>query len=977
MKKNYLFKTIGFIFLTIIFTEISSFGQTGNVYTISLDGNESFYVNDDASNNLDLPGSYTFECWFNLDTYSQYDRIFDRRYVFAMSIMAANGTGDFALRFTERGSSHNVLRTLETDAAYDMDLDTWYHVAVTFDDATNDAKLYINGNLADSDNNSNWSLTSSSTALNIGGLYNSGYSNQIDAIIDEVRVSDIARSISDIQTSFSREEYDASDANSVLVMHLNNTTVPPTYVSGTGLTGGTGDDPDLSSADYVTATDKLLIPDYQSKATGNWSATGTWQYYNGSTSLWADATITPNQYADDIAILNTHTVTIDANVTIDQVAINSGGQVTISSGVSATLNNGIGIDLDVSGILKKSGSLTLSGGPDIVIQSGGKYQHDTDASVSTATWNSGSTCEIIGVGSGTTFLELGNVGQSFHHFSWNSSSQARSIGLQGLTTIDGDFTFQNSNGNDVRLVTSATDKTLSIDGDVSISGGILELTNASGHCYFVCNEGDFSQTGGTISAPGTGTGYLRFGPLSGSGYSGTFTHSGGTFTPEDIQINPPYSLTLASNMNIGTAPFTVKGVFTVPSSYTFTIPSGGLTTLSGDMTVNGTLTNSEGNAGLVIKANGSLIEGDGVSATVEQHISAEAWHLVSMPVTSAQAGVYTGLYLYEWDEPNGVFNQINSTGYGLTVARGYYAWSESSIPSPTDVEFTGILNTGNQSPSLTFTSGSPYDPDGWNLAGNPYPSGLKWDNTWSQSTSLDPTVYVYDAAESGNWVHYNYTPGSTGNTLPNGEIPPTQGFYVKADNNSPAPSMTIPNNKRVHTSNNFYKGSESEDDVFEINITTIGNAYSDRLFMGINNETTNNFDSQFDAYKLMGLEEAPQLYSYDTETKFAVNLFPEFSGSKSIPLGLRVGSSTEYSFTVEGLENFNTEIEVYLEDNTSGNMIDLRENQVYTFFAEQGLDESRFVVHFNPEFVNLDPSVATNNISIYSFNKSVFVNYHL
>jgi len=172
-----------------------------------------------------------------------------------------------------------------------MDLDTWYHVAVTFDDATNDAKLYINGNLADSDNNSNWSLTSSSTALNIGGLYNSGYSNQIDAIIDEVRVSDIARSISDIQTSFSREEYDASDANSVLVMHLNNTTVPPTYVSGTGLTGGTGDDPDLSSADYVTATDKLLIPDYQSKATGNWSATGTWQYYNGSTSLWADATI--------------------------------------------------------------------------------------------------------------------------------------------------------------------------------------------------------------------------------------------------------------------------------------------------------------------------------------------------------------------------------------------------------------------------------------------------------------------------------------------------------------------------------------------------------------------------------------------------------------------------------------------------------------------------------------------------------------
>ena len=143
MEKNYLLKIVVFTSLFLV-VELLAFGQTGNVYAISLDGAESFYVNDDASDHLDLTGSYTFECWFNLDTYQQYDRILDRRYVCAMSIMAANGTGDFALRFTERGSNDNVLRTLETDADHDMDLDTWYHVAATYDATSHDAKLYIN-----------------------------------------------------------------------------------------------------------------------------------------------------------------------------------------------------------------------------------------------------------------------------------------------------------------------------------------------------------------------------------------------------------------------------------------------------------------------------------------------------------------------------------------------------------------------------------------------------------------------------------------------------------------------------------------------------------------------------------------------------------------------------------------------------------------------------------------------------------------
>jgi len=362
MGKNYFLKLLVFITL-FMGVESFSYGQTGNVYAISLDGAESFYVNDDGSNNLDLTGSYTFECWFNVDNYQAYDRIFDRRYVCAMSIIAANGSGDFALRFTERGSSDNVLRTLETDIAHDLYLDTWYHVAVTYNATTHDAVLYINGDTAASANSSYWSLTGSTKSLNIGGLYwSSGYQNQIDAHIDEVRVSNIARNISDIQTNNSREEY-TTDANTVLLMHLDNAGDPPTYVSGTGLTGTKGDD-DITAIDYVDyridAPDNLLRPNYQSKASGNWDDASTWNYHKDGTT-WTAATLVPDVYTPEVEVQGGYAITLNSAVSLSGTLTLTNGIINTSTTNLLTINDGGSVsgandDSYVSGPMKKIGS---------------------------------------------------------------------------------------------------------------------------------------------------------------------------------------------------------------------------------------------------------------------------------------------------------------------------------------------------------------------------------------------------------------------------------------------------------------------------------------------------------------------------------------------------------------------------------------------------------------------------------------------
>ena len=411
---------------------------------------------------------------------------------------------------------------------------------------------------------------------------------------------------------------------------------------------------------------------------------------------------------------------------------------------------------------------------------------------------------------------------------------------------------------------------------------------------------------------------------------------------------------------------TLKGLI-IYSTGSLTIDAGK------NLTMDGNLSNMAGTAGLVLKADAtgmaSLIhDNPGVGATVEQHFSPNAWHLVSTPLTSAYSGTYIGIYLYSWSEADSLFTNIVSTLEPVEATHGYYAWASGSAG---DVQYEGTLNSGDLPVNwMTYTPQGYSDGDGWNLAGNPYPSGLKWDNTWSQS-NVDPTVYVADYAGSGSWISYNYNTGL--GSLPNGEIPPTQGFYVKA--NAASPSMTIPNSARVHTSNTFYKDGNIEDDIFTIKITGTANSYYDQVTFGINNEATDNFDGQFDAYQLKGLEEAPQIYSYNQEAKFSVNLFPEFSENKSIPLGIETGTPGEYTLNVENLDYFNQDYDVYLEDKISGSVINLRENPGYTFFTEDGTDEDRFVLHFNSGLSGVESDVAVNDVSIYSFDNKVYIDY--
>ncbi len=82
----------------------------------------------------------------------------------------------------------------------------------------------------------------------------------------------------------------------------------------------------------------------------------------------------------------------------------------------------------------------------------------------------------------------------------------------------------------------------------------------------------------------------------------------------------------------------------------------------------------------------------------------------------------------------------------------------------------------------------------------------------------------------------------------------------------------IPNSARIHTAQNNYK-STWEGQLIRLQVE--GNGYSDEILILTNDLATKEFDSKFDAYKMWGIDEAPQMYSVSYGLKFGVNVLPE------------------------------------------------------------------------------------------------------
>lgn len=365
-------------------------------------------------------------------------------------------------------------------------------------------------------------------------------------------------------------------------------------------------------------------------------------------------------------------------------------------------------------------------------------------------------------------------------------------------------------------------------------------------------------------------------------------------------------------------------------------------------TVTGNLTNTGTAANLTIATGGSLITNGTVTGegSLSSTIPGASWHLVSMPVAGQTANNFFGEYLQTYSEPTNTWSYITEPTTPLAVGTGYATWAS-------DKTYAGVFNTGNVTVGGLSYSGALR---GFNLVGNPYPSGLNISSVWPWGMNLTNNTWVWDQT----YMAGNYRTDVL-------VVAPGQGFFVQA---SDASGLIIPNDSRVHTSTGILKNEI----INQLKLRIDGNDYADETFIRFTEGSTASYDFDFDCPKMYGAAEAPQLFTQivsDNFTNLTRNVLPQIDGNDVVKMNLKVGAAGTYTITASDLESFTDDVTATLVDLQAGISQKLNDNAVYTFSAEPTDNEARFLIQFKSATGDVEND--TYGIRIYAFNNQAYV----
>ncbi len=107
-----------------------------------------------------------------------------------------------------------------------------------------------------------------------------------------------------------------------------------------------------------------------------------------------------------------------------------------------------------------------------------------------------------------------------------------------------------------------------------------------------------------------------------------------------------------------------------------------------------------------------------------------------------------------------------------------------------------------------YNHNNPYT-QGFNLAGNPYPSPIDWDASsgWSR-INMDNAIYYFNSGDSSEYVgtYSSYINGVSSDGLASNIIPAMQGFFIHVSNGTypVAGSLTFTNPTRINNLNPLF-----------------------------------------------------------------------------------------------------------------------------------------------------------------------------
>jgi hypothetical protein len=456
--------------------------------------------------------------------------------------------------------------------------------------------------------------------------------------------------------------------------------------------------------------------------------------------------------------------------------------------------------------------------------------------------------------------------------------------------------------------------------------------------------------------------------------SNTSYWSRGT-VPEDNAIIYVQDGTLTTN-----ASENVYGLFVEPSGH-LTLSSDDILsvttegfTIQSDATGTGTFVDKNTSGGVTVS---------GGDATIQQYLTTgRNWYVSSPTASAALSGLSaraTTDEIYIYDETTDAFTKTTATT--LTPLTGYVAVANSTG----NAVFTGgNINTGVLSATLTRTA-SNTDHAGFNLVGNPYPSYLDWDQVYTQSTYLDPTMWYRTKTSSGSaYVFETYNALSEVGTAnfcsctdaATSYIPPMQAFWVYVTEGNTQGTFTVNNTMRSHEAGTgSLLRSASTNKLLRLQVSNGTN--SDQAIILFNTEASDDQDL-FDSPKKSNQSASiPEIFTLVNNKQTVINGMGDLSDSKQMILGFKSSEANDqYAITASEISGFDEETKIILKDNLLSKEIVLSDTVSYNFTASSinSTDLTRFTIAFYPSGSMSNNETTLNSVNVISSDHKIIVN---
>jgi len=357
--------------------------------------------------------------------------------------------------------------------------------------------------------------------------------------------------------------------------------------------------------------------------------------------------------------------------------------------------------------------------------------------------------------------------------------------------------------------------------------------------------------------------------------------------------------------------------------------------------------------------NASIIDyGNNVIPAIETYsFNAFDTLLYSLPFVSIAANTIDSSFsTFSWAENSETFNPI----IGSTSINGGSGNLFITKPSPSSQQFSGTLNSGDVSVSLSNTN------NGINLIGNPYPSAIDFDKL-DLGKDIQSSIYLFNPITNNyEIIQQNGLNMYSENAI----IDQNQAFFVITNNNS---NFNFVSSSQTHNLTPEPPKDMSLINHLSMSFSTSADFY-DAVGLVFKNNASDNYHNQEDAVELEVIQKSNYInsYTYSADNKkLAINTKQMPANKSTISLFFISDMEGSYEFNlVEKV--LSAGVEVFLIDPARKDTTNLQLTPYYYFDYNSAGVEKEFLLLFKGNMVKVNEDFAQTNI--YSFNNDVYVN---